>query len=418
MSGAILRYGPAEVAVGLPVGVRVGEKRLRALVATEDPLAVVARALDAPVGAPPLAEFAHGARRVAVVVPDRTREAGTRDALLPILARLARAGLTPDRITIVVARGIHAATPRDEVARIVGEEVVEAIRVVQSAPESPESNLVVGEDPEIGTVRVHRAVAEADLVVLTGAVAPHHLAGFSGGAKGLVPGVADQDTVHAAHRVTLRALVAPDGSIRPVTGRPGPNPFRDALLRVARAFGRCWSFDAVLDDLGRVAAARGGEPGAAHEAAVADWIGLRAPPERDPADLVLVGGRPPRDLDLVQAHKALLEAAGHAKPGAPIVWLARAPEGPGHPEFLPWFEIRRSRDHLAALRTRFHPYGLTAYSVRRIAESRPVLVVSEVSPEILRPMRLLPFPDAQTAVDHALGLARVESVLVIPSGTA
>ena len=141
----------------------------------------------------------------------------------------------------------------------------------------------------------------------------------------------------------------------------------------------------------------------------------------EPADLVLVGTAAPRDLDLVQAHKALLAASRLARPGAPIVWMARAPRGPGHPELLRWFESGSLPRHLAALREQFHPYGLTAFSLRRLASDHAIHVVSEVDREVLRPMGFLAFAEPQAALDHALAEARaggreVVRVAVVPRG--
>jgi nickel-dependent lactate racemase len=193
----------------------------------------------------------------------------------------------------------------------------------------------------------------------------------------------------------------------------GENPFREALLRIARTFGRCWLLNVVLGEGGSVLAAAAGEVGAAHAAAAGLWDGLHAGARPEPADLVVVGAASPRSDDLIQAHKALLAALPWAKPRAPLVWLARAPKGPGHPEFLPWFEAGRLDRHLASLRRSFHPYGLTAYSVRRAAADHPVHVVSEVSPDITRGMGLLPFGDARAALAHALRNADVRTCAVL-----
>ncbi len=409
-------YGAERLSLKVRAGIDVIPRGSPAPEGAADPLAVVAAALDRPLEAPPLAEAARTRGHVAIVVPDPTRPAGTAQVLLPILARLARAGLTPARIRVIVARGIHPAAPRSEVERIVGADVMAALRPVQSAPELPDWNLEIVKDEELGSVRVHRAVAEAGLVVLTGAVTPHHLAGFGGGAKALVPGVAERETVLAAHRLTLRTVVAPDGALVPATGRMGPNPFREALLRVARAFGRCWLLNVVLDRAGRIAAAAAGEVGAAHEAAARLHGEVHPAPAPEPADAVLVGAAPPRADDLVQAHKALLAALPWAKPGAPIVWLARAGNGPGHPELLPWFESGRLERHLAALRERFHPYGLTAYSIRRAARDHPIHVVSEVPADVTRGMGLLPYAGAQQALDAALASSGARTLAVLPEG--
>jgi lactate racemase len=409
-----LSYGDRLLPVTLPDAVAVRVVDPVPPPAATEPLGVVARALDAPLGSPPLQEIAGGVPSATIVVPDATRPAATPTTLLPIVARLARAGLGPSRIRVVVARGIHPVVPRAVVERLLGPAIMASLRPVQSTPETPEMNASIGEDEEIGDVRVHRVVAEAGLVVLTGTVLPHHLAGFGGGAKALVPGVAERGTVLAAHRLTLRTIVRPDGSVRSVAGRMDENPFREALVRVARSFGRCFLANVVLGAGGGIAEAFAGEVGEAHAAAADGWRRLHQAPDPEPADLVLVGVAAPRDGDLIQAHKALLAAVAWAAPGAPIVWAARAPAGGGHPRFLPWFQISRPADHLAALRRDFHPYGLTAWSLRRIAADHPVHVVSETSPDVLRPLGLLPFRTLDAAIAHALAHHEVRTAVVLP----
>lgn len=408
-----LAYGAVDRELTLPAGLEVVEPRRPTPPVPPDPLDVVAQALDAPVDAEPLARAAAGLKRVTVVVPDATRPVPPAAILWPVLARLARAGVRPEGIRVVVARGLHAASTRAEVERIVGTEVLETLRPVQSAADLPEWNVPLHVDEELGEVRVHRQVAEADLVVLIGIVQPHHLAGFGGGAKALVPGTADRATILAAHRLTLRTWVQPDGGLRRLEGVWGPNPFREALVRVARTHGRCWSLNLVLDEQQRLLAATAGEVGTAHQVAAGLWTACCSGGEPQASDIVLAGVRGPRALDLIQAHKALQVAAAWARPGAPIVWLAAAAQGAGHPDFLPWFESGRPERHLAALRRDFHPYGLTAYGYRRVAAEHPVHVVSEVSPDILRGMGLLPAETPEVALARALEGGRGPRVAVL-----
>ncbi len=416
VAGARVWYGEQRLDLDLPAGTEVLEVAPPRVEDAPDALALVAAALDRPIGSAPLLERARGIRRATVVVPDPSRATPASVYLLPVVARLAMAGLAPRSISVVVARGIHPAAPRSALERVLGAEVMGALRPVQSAPMAPDHNVSVGTDEEIGEVRVHRLVAEADLVVLTGAVVPHHLAGFGGGPKAFVPGVADRETVLAAHRLTLRTVLRPDGAVRSVAGRLEPNPFRDALLRVVRRFDRAFLLNVVADDEGRILGAAAGEVGGAHARAAALWTEKLGGVAAGAADLVVVGGRAPRDHDLIQAHKALLFAASWARPGAPIVWLARAPGGPGHVDLLPWFEIRGLDRHLAALRRDFHPYGLTAYSIRRLAKDHPVHVVSQVSRDLLRPMGLLPEDGPEAALRHALAEAAGPRVAVLPVG--
>lgn len=415
MGSVPVGYGDERIGVELPAGLAVRIVEPAAPEATREPLAVVAEAADAPIDAPPLTEAVRGADTVAIVIPDGTRPAGAHTYLLPLIARLARAGVTPERMRLVIARGIHPATPRPVVEAMLGPELMSLCRPVQSAPGAPELNETILDDPEVGPVRVHRQVAEADLVLLTGGAIPHHLAGFGGGPKALVPGVAQKETIVAAHRLTLDAIVRPDGSVRSAAGRLEGNSFHAALLRIARTFGRTWLLNVVLDAKGQIAAAAAGEVGAAQARAVEMYKTLYDWPEPEPADLVIAGTMGPPSTDLIQCHKTLLRAAAWARPGAPIVWAAPAGHGPGHTALLPWFTAGKPPRHLMALRKDFHPYGLTAYSIKRLAKDHPVYVVSEMSRDLLRPMGLLPCKSLQAAVDLALEENEVGSAVVLPT---
>ncbi len=405
-----LPYGPGRVTVRLPDAVAVdvveppcagppsGGPRADAAAERD----VVEAALDAPAGAPRLEDLAKGRTRVTIVVPDATRPARVPVMLAAVLGRLARAGVPDAHVTVLVGGGIHPPSTLDGVAAIVGPEVAARVRCVAADASDAAAYADLPPDRALKAPRLHRAVTEADLVVVTGAVAPHYLAGFSGGGKGLVVGCGDRATVEAAHRLTLDATVALDGSLRPRLGRIDGNPFAAALLRVARSL-RTPTFlvNVGLAD-GRVAHAAAGEVGAAHEAACLTHRARFASPRPLAADLVIAACGPGRDGDLVQAHKALVVAAEVAAPGAPIVWLAHAAHGPGHPRFLPWFEAGRLERHLFALRRDFHPYGLTAYALRWKAAHHPIHVVSVLPRDVLRPLGLWVFEDAQAAVDHAL----------------
>jgi nickel-dependent lactate racemase len=407
-------YGAGRVDVALPDSVRVEVVEPRELAPpVRDAGASVAAALAAPLGTPPLESLVRGGRSVAVVVPDATRPAATPSWLPAVLDRLHAGGA--GRPSVVVARGIHAAPDDAALSSLVGAPSRSRADVVASEPDDPGANATWCDDAALGEVRVHRAVERADVVLLCGAVAPHYLAGFSGGPKPLVPGTAQRETVERAHRLTLDATVAPDGSVRSLSGRLAGNAFHEALLRVARARpGRCLALSLVVSDAGTLEGAFAGEVGEAQEAAATAYAaahGVARPPR---ADLVIAGGGAPQDSDLVQAHKALVAAAEVAKPGAPIVWFARAERGAGHPRFLPWFEAGALPRHLGRLRRDFHPYGLTAYALRWKASRHPVHVVSETSPDVLRAMGLLPFADGEAAVRHALRTHAVETCVVLP----
>lgn len=408
-----LPYGPEFVDVELPsaLTLEVVTPPIDAGPAAES--GVLRDALDAPIGSATLKERVRGARRATIVVPDGSRPARG-DVVVPaILKRLERAGVAPHDVTVLVGGGIHAPPPPADLRVLAGVPASSPARVIASDADDAASFVALPPDPPIATPRLHRAVVETDLVIVTGAVAPHYLAGWSGGAKALVPGCADRATVEAVHRRTLDTTVAPDGSVRAWLGSTAPNAFRAAIERIARHAAPTF---AVLSGVvaGRLVHAHAGDPFDAHAAAVAEHRRRFACPRPEPADLVIAGGGAPRDRDLLQAHKGLVAACEVAKEGAPVVWLAHAAEGAGHPRFLPWFEAGRLDRHLAALRRSFHPYGLTAYALRWKAAHHPVHVVSTQVRDVLRPMGLHPFDDAQRAVEAAIAAHRPARCVVLP----
>lgn len=408
-----LRYGTGSVDVHLPVSVLCETVEPPESPPVPDERAVVEAAMSAPVGAPPLETLARGKTRVTIVVPDRTRPARTPVVLAAVLGRLAAAGVPTTSCRVLIGGGIHGPTGADEAAATLGPALAGDLEVLSTDADEPSRYDALPEDAALGRPRVHRAVVESDLVVLTGAIAPHYLAGFSGGAKALVPGCADRATVEAAHRLTLDATVAPDGAVRSLLGRLEGNAFRRVLVRIAKRLPATWLVNVGLSD-GRIAHAVAGDVEEAHLAGARAHADRFACARPEPAELVIAGGGAPRDRDLLQAHKSLVVASEVSLPGAPIVWLAHAGEGAGHPRFLPWFEAGRLDRHLAALRKAFHPYGLTAYALRWKAARNPVLAVSTQGPDVLRPMGLYPFADAQEAVSHALRMKPVSRCVVLP----
>ncbi len=209
-----LRYGTGSVDVHLPVSVLCETVEPPESPPVPDERAVVEAAMSAPVGAPPLETLARGKTRVTIVVPDRTRPARTPVVLAAVLGRLAAAGVPTTSCRALIGGGIHGPTGADEAAAILGPALAGDLEVLSTDADEPSRYDALPEDAALGRPRVHRAVVESDLVVLTGAIAPHYLAGFSGGAKALVPGCADRATVEAAHRLTLDATVGPDGAVR------------------------------------------------------------------------------------------------------------------------------------------------------------------------------------------------------------
>jgi lactate racemase len=165
-----------------------------------DEAGAVRDALRAPTLGPPLAELVGPGDRVAVVFPDLTRPMPNRTVLPPLLDELARLGVGPDRVPLLCATGTHRPASAAEMAELVGPDIVARYAIHDHRSDDPDH-------VDVGTVdgvpvRIDPRYVEADVRILTGFVEPHFFAGFSGGPKGMCPGLAATGTTLEAHSPT------------------------------------------------------------------------------------------------------------------------------------------------------------------------------------------------------------------------
>ncbi len=158
--------------------------------------AVLREALRAPVAGPPLRELARPGQTVAISMCDGTR-AQPRDQMIP--AVLEELGVPDADVVILVATGTHRGNTDEEIRAMLGDELVERVRVVNHDARDRDSLVYLGEHGRGVPVWINRLWVEADLRITTGFVEPHFFAGFSGGPKLVTPGLAGLDTVLVLH---------------------------------------------------------------------------------------------------------------------------------------------------------------------------------------------------------------------------
>ncbi len=373
-----LPYGTERLAVTLGAG-RWDEITAAAPPPLADPASALRAALAAPIDAPPLAVSVRPHDRVTIVVSDGTRATGVRVLLPALLAELDCAGVSADRVRVLFALGIHRKQTDAERAAIVGPEVASRVALADHDCDDDRAHAPLG----IGDLRLNRQVLDGDLVIVTGAVGFHYLAGFGGGRKALVPGVAARASVVAFHR---RSLAADPAAGRRAEARPGVragNPLdafaTDAAARVPRTF----LVNTIVAG-GGVAAVFAGDVRTAF-ARACDVYGaaFTVPlPARRPVVVVSAGGAP-RDGDLVQAQKAIATGAAALAPGGMMLVVARCGDGTGQPELARWFDHPDRASHLRALHARFSVPGQTALALREHAARAAVYLHSSLPPDVV-----------------------------------
>ncbi|GAB4167864.1 MAG: nickel-dependent lactate racemase [Geothermobacteraceae bacterium] len=378
--------------------------------------ALIAAALDAPIGTRRIEEIVRPGETVAIVTSDITRYTGSELYLPPLVERLARAGIRDRDITIVIALGIHRRQTEAEHRKILGP-LYGRIRVVDHDCDDESQLVDLGEVDGI-PVAINRTVAEADRVIVTGTIGVHYFAGFGGGRKGLVPGVAARRTCMATH---FKVFNPPEVGGKHPLAAPAileGNPVHAAILKAARRVQPDFLLNTVLTADKRVAGVFCGELEAAHLAGCELARKLYTVPVEEPADLAVIScGGAPKDINFIQAHKALDYGVRALKPGGTAILLAACPDGFGYPTFFDWFRYQDLDAFEAALRADYQINGQTAHATLSKARRYNIILVSGFSLEETEKMGMRKAAD----LDEALRMAYQElpgrpRTVIIPDG--
>jgi len=286
---------------------------------------LVVAALKNPIGSPRLGELAAGRKRIAVIIDDITRDTPTSLMLPHVIEELVRGGVAPGDIRIVIALGTHRTMTESEIEQKVGPELAGRHQIVNTPCHDPDAFVFMGDGGGI-PAWVNRAVAEADLRVAVGSITPHMDAGFSGGAKMILPGVCNARTVDAFHarqaELSGSQLGVEDAPLRlQLEAFVGERVRLDFIVNV------------VTDGRGGIRRCVAGHFIEAHRRGVGyarDAYGVTVS-KRYP---IVIASAFPAQIDLWQSTKAIASGELMTADGGTLVLLAHCAEGEGpHPEF-------------------------------------------------------------------------------------
>ncbi|HEY5387145.1 MAG TPA: nickel-dependent lactate racemase [Thermoleophilia bacterium] len=410
-------YGDGELAFDLP------EANLQALVqpgcdpAEEqappsdptglDEQAEVRRALAMPIGAPPLAKLAATAASAVIVVSDITRPCPSYKFLPALLDELS--ALPPEAITVLFALGGHRKHSLDEQAQLVGEEVL--ARGVHLLDLDTDECVPFGTTSRGTRLEVFKPYLDADLRIGTGNIEYHYFAGFSGGAKAVVPGMCSHAAIRDNHSMMLAA-----------TARAGildGNPVREDIDEAGGMVGIDFLFNVILDEQKRIIRAVAGHYLEAHRAGV-EFYDRRCDLKVDQAaDVVIASpGGQPKDINLYQAQKTLDNVSGAVRDGGVVILAARCQEGFGQAAFESWMlGMVTPQVLIDRIRREFVLGGHKAAAIAGLLARVDVYLVSEFPDEVVRTMCMRPFPTVDAALADSLErLGSDARCLVVPYG--
>ncbi len=411
-----MKYGRSVLTARAPASWNIQWLRPVPLKKRRDEAVVVRSALDHPVSSPRLCDFLCPDDLLTIIVSDKTRRCRT-DLFLPlILERVHAAGVDDTNISIVFATGTHPPQTEIEQREILGDDVFKRYRIEQHDCHREEDGSsawgractwVRAGTTRFGTeILLNPLVTGKRKIIATGTIVHHYFAGYGGGPKLFVPGCAAYSTAMQNHRRTLLE----DGSFHPgcSDGLVDGNPVIEDIQDAVRFFPPTFYFAALLGEDGLIAAAVSGDLLAAHAEGARKVDEMYRIPVNTLSDITLVSaGGYPKDINLIQAHKAIHHAHYATREGGAIICLAQCAEGLGNSRFLDWFRSEADGDFRKRVLAHYSMNAHTAGSLREKTARYTIILVSSLDPAIVQRMGMIPAAD----LEEALSLADMRDTL-------
>lgn len=285
---------------------------------------VAAAALETirnPIGTKPLREIVHAGETVAIVISDITRLCGTAEFLPVIVNELNSVGVKDEDITVVVATGTHRGHTHEEDVVVCGEEMVRRLKIVQHDSRKDGDMVTLGTTKHGNKVAINKAVANADRVIVTGAVTLHPFAGFGGGRKAIMPGVAAYDSIMHNHAMTMSPVEGGGCNKACDCSLLEGNPIHADMTEACALLDPDFLLNTVFTPDGAVSEIVAGHWYEAWEKGCKDLLAMAGVKIKELADVVIASsGGYPKDLNLYQATKCHMNAVFAVKKGGIMIF--------------------------------------------------------------------------------------------------
>lgn len=379
---------------------------------------IVEKALENPVNSLRLEEMAGKADKILIITSDHTRPVPSA-ITLPILLKHIRKGNPQAEIKILIATGCHRASTYEEMVQKFGKDLVETEEFINHDSRDDVNMVFKGILPSGGELWLNSLIDWCDLVVSEGFIEPHFFAGFSGGRKSILPGIASQKTVWANH--CSKFIANPNAR----AGIIDENPIHKDMVYAAEVAGLAFILNVVINDKKEIIAAFAGHPEDAHKKGC-QFVASHAGISPLDADIVITSnGGYPLDQNIYQAVKGMTAAEAHVKPGGVIIMVSACEDGHGGESFYRWLsespgprEVYEKILKIPQLDT--NPDQWQAQILARVLMKATVIMVTDkCDPKLITNMHMLHAYTLEQALQKARQIAGKEaSILVIPDGVS
>ncbi len=407
----LLHYGKKQVELKIPQGVPYKVLSGQSHPPLENPAQSIMEALQNPIGTARLSETLNAGESVCIIANDSTRISRS-DIFLPLLIdEILLAGVEKKDIFIVFANGSHRPLSKPEMTELVGERVASEFKMYNHDCDDRDNLLNLGKTSRGTPVHINKKVAQADRRILTGSVLHHYFAGYGGGRKALMPGVAGRETIQKNHSLLLEK--------DSVGGKLEGNPLHEDLLEAALKVGGDFLLNTVLNEKKELLGVFAGDLVKAHLQACSMVDQVNGIAIDRLADIVIVScGGYPKDINLYQAHKSLDNGIAALKPNGRLIFLASCPEGIGSEKYELWARKRNSLEQLEKeLRQDFVLGGHKAFTVLRLLKHKEVYLISDLPGETSSLHGFIPARSLDEAINSVYRDSRNLFTYILPQGS-
>lgn len=362
---------------------------------TDDPIGMVRDALQNPVATPKLSEIIKekNAKTVAIIVNDITRPTPYNYMLPPLLEELEAAQIVPENIKFIVATGSHRAHTDEENRSIFGD-VVDKYTFISHDCDKNLANL--GKLSNGSELLLNADVVNADIKIITGMVDLHYIAGFSGGRKSILPGVAGRALITENHSMMTEP--------KATTGNYADNPVSLIQFEAAKKVGVDFLINVVQNTKKELVKVAAGELEQAWLEGVAACQSVNMVFVDKQADVAIgSAGGFPKDINIYQSQKGIDNMDYIVRDGGTIILLAECSEGFGEHTFEEWvMEANSMQDIFDRFAKGFVLGGHKAYAICKVLANKEVCLVTKMPKNLVEKMYMRPFE----SVDEALAYAK------------
>lgn len=344
----------------------------------EDITAATLAAVRCPIASQPLQKVVRKGDKVAVIVSDVTRLVRTAEFLPVIISEINAAGVPDEDITIIVATGTHRAHTHDEDIAVCGKDIVKRIKIHQHDSRNNEELTDLGVTSFGTPILIDSYVAEADKVIITGAVSLHPMAGFGGGRKAVMPGVSGHATIMHNHAIALAPKVGDGCNPLCETGLLEGNPLHEDMVEVTKKLDPAFLVNMVFTPEGKLHEVVAGHWYKAWEKGCKDLVAMAGVPIKELADVVFASaGGIPKDMNLYQSCKAHMNAVFAVKKGGIMILTLECPDIKEPAIFTDWFSKSDVLQFEKDVRADFSIPAFVAFKTRCIVNSLTTYLVTK-----------------------------------------